>query len=254
LPHLFTGTISIIHFSINMLNMKIRTIFLLCAFFLALATSSRAQDNICESGYMPFKKGLSYEMTNYDQKGKLLTSQMSKIAGIDAFDNGFTAVVETETFDKKGKSVTKGSFNMTCRDGSIFIDMSSMLDQQAMEGFSSMEVEISGNGLEVPNHLTAGQTLPDGSMEMKLSSGGVKMMTIRMTVTNRKVEAEETITTPAGSFDCIKMSQESEMKMLIKRKFKSVAWYAKGVGLVRSENYDSKGKLEGYSELTKFEK
>jgi hypothetical protein len=117
-----------------------------------------------------------------------------------------------------------------------------------------MEAEISGDALEIPNHLSAGETLPDGTMEMKVGSGGITMVNIRMSITNRKVEAEETITTPAGSFDCIRMSQESELKMLIKKKFKNVVWYAKGVGMVRSENYDSKGKLESYSELTKFEK
>jgi uncharacterized protein DUF3108 len=234
--------------------MKNRTIFLLCAFFLAFATRSHAQDNVCETGYMPFKEGLSFEMTNYGKKGKVLSSNKSKVASLDDADDGFIAVVETETFDKKGESFANGSYTMKCSDGIIYLDMSAMLDPQAMAGFSSMEAEISGNALEIPNHLSVGQILPDGTMEMKISSGGVKMITIRMSITNRKVEAEETITTAAGSFDCIKMSQESELKMLIKKKFKTVIWYAKGVGMVRSENYNSKGKIESYSELTKFEK
>ncbi|MFQ5446657.1 MAG: hypothetical protein ACE5FF_06970 [Saprospiraceae bacterium] len=233
--------------------MKIKTVFLLSLFLLAVATASQAQDNVCESAYMPFKEGLSYELTNYNKKGKVLSASRNKVTSLTSTGDGLKAVVETETLDKNGKSLTHGSFGMECRGGTIYLDMSSMLDPQATAGFSSMEAELTGDALQIPNDLSAGQTLPDGTMEMKVSTGGVKMMSIRLAITNRKVEAEETITTPAGSFDCIKMSQETEMKILIKKKYKTVNWYAKGVGMVRSENYNSKGKLESYTELTKFE-
>ena len=42
-------------------------------------------------------------------------------------------------------------------------------------------------------------------------------------------------------------------KMMIRIKNKSKEWYAEDVGMVRSETYNKRGKLMGYSELTKIE-
>jgi len=234
--------------------MKNKTISLLGFFFFAFTATSPAQDNLCESGYMPFKEGLSYELTNYNKKGKMLSANRNKVTSLTSTGEGLKAVVETETLDKKGETMSKGSFGMECKGGAIYIDMSSMLDPHTMAGFSTMEAEISGDALQIPSDLAAGQTLPDGTMEMKVNTGGLRMMTIRLAITDRKAEAEETLTTPAGSFDCIKISQNTEMKMVIKMKYKTLSWYAMGVGIVRTENYNSKGKLMSYSELTKFEK
>jgi hypothetical protein len=41
---------------------------------------------------------------------------------------------------------------------------------------------------------------------------------------------------------------------MVKTEASSKEWYAEGVGLVKSEIYNKKGKLMGYSELTSFEK
>ncbi len=80
-------------------------------------------------------------------------------------------------------------------------------------------------------------------------------MNMNVIIENRKVEAKETITTPAGTFECYKISSEISSKVaFVNQKFKSVDWFAKGVGMVRTETYDKKGKLESYALLTKFEK
>ena len=123
-----------------------------------------------------------------------------------------------------------------------------------MEGFKDMEVEMSGTALEFPAKLIPGQTLPDGSINIKAMTGGITLMNMSMNITNRKVEAAEVVTTPAGTFECVKMSQESELKSIIKKKFKTVSWYAIGVGMVKSENLDEKGNVESSTVLTKFEK
>ncbi|MFN0275221.1 MAG: hypothetical protein ACKVPJ_05725, partial [Chitinophagales bacterium] len=55
-----------------------------------------------------------------------------------------------------------------------------------------------------------------------------------------------------GSFECVKFSETIHMKMLFKVTAKSITWMAEDVGVVKSESYNDKGKLEGYSLLTKF--
>jgi hypothetical protein len=156
-----------------------------------------------------------------------------------------------ETFDAKGKSIQRGSYTMECRDGVIYMDMSALLDPRTTQSFAEMEMEISGDALQFPSRLTPGESLPDGTLQMKAGTGGLTLMNLNMTISNRKVEAAESVTTSAGTFDCMKISQESEMKAIVRKKFKTTAWYAKDVGMVKSENYDNKGELESSTVLTK---
>jgi len=72
-------------------------------------------------------------------------------------------------------------------------------------------------------------------------------------VKNRQVGNRETLTTPAGKFDCIKIKQDVVTKTGFTVTIETVQWYAEGVGVVKSESY-RKDKLIGYSELTKLEK
>ena len=227
---------------------------LLLVFTILLAFKAYTQDNICESSYMPFKAGVSFELTSYDKKGKETSIAKHKVASLDDENGGFKATIDMEISDAKGKNLTKGSYSMECKEGVIYMDMTSMLDPRTMESFSSMEMEVSGDALQIPNHLEPGQTLPDGNMTMKASMNGMTLMTMTLSITNRQVEASEAITTPAGTFDCVKISQESEMKAIIRKKFTGASWYAKGIGMVKSENYDSKGNVESSTVLTKLEK
>jgi hypothetical protein len=84
---------------------------------------------------------------------------------------------------------------------------------------------------------------------MTISNQGVKMMTMTVVVTNRKVEAVENITVPAGTYECYKITYDIESKMMFKVQTKAVEWYSMNIGLVKSETYDQKGKLAGSSEL-----
>lgn len=55
----------------------------------------------------------------------------------------------------------------------------------------------------------------------------------------------------AGSFDCFRISYVtiSETR-LITTEINSTEWIAEKVGVVKSESYDRKGNLSGYSLLT----
>jgi len=76
-------------------------------------------------------------------------------------------------------------------------------------------------------------------------------MTMSFHVVDRKVEAFESITTAAGTFECFKLSQTTKSKMMFMNlTLKSIDWIAEGIGSVRSESYTEKGKLEGYTVLT----
>jgi hypothetical protein len=80
--------------------------------------------------------------------------------------------------------------------------------------------------------------------------GGMAMNMI-MDIVDRKVEAAESMTTPAGTFDCMKLTQTEKMDMgMMKTTSSSKEWLAMGIGIVRQEHYNDKGELTGYMILT----
>ncbi len=225
--------------------------FLIPASSLLMAfTSSTQSAGGCE-GYYMVEKGVTLEYKDYSAKDKLEGSQLSTITELADVAGVLNATVHSVTKDDKGKVTTEGDFKFTCKDGEITIDMQSMMDQEMMEGFEDMEVTIDQSNLVYPATFSEGQTLPDGSMTMKVSSGGMVMMTMVFNVVERKVEKFESVTTPAGTFQCVKLSQVTKSEMMgMKTSTKSIDWFSMGIGSVRSETFDKDGALMSYRILT----
>lgn len=204
--------------------------------------------------FFPFEKGATLEYTFYDAKGKMSTVSNQKVVIVDdAGAEGLTAQVEAILTDKNGKEQSKGNYNMTCKDNTLLIDMTAMMPQMT-QAFSGMEMQVTGDQLQLPSKLTAGQTLPDAHLEIKAGSGGMNLMKMTIDVTERKVEGKESITTPLGTYDAYKISYTTNTKMLVSKTFKTNAWYAPKIGMIKQETYDKKGNLEESMVLTKFSK
>jgi hypothetical protein len=91
--------------------------------------------------------------------------------------------------------------------------------------------------------------LPGHVMNFSLGIG-VQGNKIATTQGKNTVTAKERLTTPAGGFDCVKIESEVSTKVLIiNRKVGNISWLAPGVGTVRAEYYDDKGRLESTKEL-----
>lgn len=113
-----------------------------------------------------------------------------------------------------------------------------------LEGF-----RIESTDMQFPSGMTVGQQLKDASIQLSLD--GPVPVNMVSNISNRKVESRESVTTPAGTFDCYKISYDLFSKVsIVKTEGRVVEWYAPGVGLVRSESYNKKDKLLGFNELT----
>jgi hypothetical protein len=76
------------------------------------------------------------------------------------------------------------------------------------------------------------------------------VLTFRTDITNRKVLAKETITTEAGSFKTVKVSEDISSKLgFVKVNMSSINWASANIGNIRSETYDKNGKLLSVTEL-----
>ena len=147
-------------------------------------------------------------------------------------------------------------YNFTCTGDGIRIDFNSLLPNQMMDQYKDMDVEmdVTGTDIELPNNLSVGQELADADVNVAMSISGMKM-NIEAKTTNRKVVAKESITTAAGTFDCVVLTADISSKaMLAKVNLSDKLWLAKGVGIVKQETYNKKGKLESRMELASFSK
>jgi hypothetical protein len=218
------------------------------AIILFFSFSGYAQ-NAC-STYYPFKEGVKFEVTNYNQKDKITGLVKSEIK--DATNN--SVVLYNEVFDEKGKSLLGSELKLICNDEGIAIDFKSLIGGEVIKQYEAMnmEIDITGTNIAIPNNLSVGQTLPDAELLLTMSMASVKMeMTV--TMTNRKVTGNDTITTPAGTFNCVVLTSDTNVKMGMATTIHSKQWLSKGYGVVKSEEYDNKGKLISKSILTKFE-
>lgn len=219
--------------------------------FLAAIFSFAAFSQDCDA-YFPMKEGAYLETKSYDAKDKL--QGITKMTVLQKQTAGARTSVTTEvkSYDEKEKELMNTQMEVYCEDGVFYIDMKKFLDQKTMESFEGMEVAMETENMEFPSSLQVGQTLKDARITVSASTGGMKLFSMNVWVTNRKVEAIEDITTPAGTFSCYKITSDVETKMMMKISVKSVEWYAKNMGTVRSESYNEKGKMTGYTVLTDY--
>lgn len=204
--------------------------------------------------YLPQVKGSIWEVTNYNKKGKVTGRNTYEL--IDKIENGdeITFTVSSKAYDKKDKIIFDNTFEAKCVGGKFELNMAYKLEGSMMESFKNMEFTMDASEFEIPPiDATVGTELPDGSLVVEMDESGPIKMKMTVEVTNRKVEAKEKITTAAGTFDCLVLTQNISTKMMVRMKNKSKEWYAENVGMVRTETYNKRGKLMGYSELTKIQ-
>ncbi|MCB0475200.1 MAG: hypothetical protein KDC69_05960 [Flavobacteriaceae bacterium] len=215
--------------------------------FIAMLVTFGLSAQLACSKYYPLKEGAHFELTFYDKKDKISSVVKYDVKEADADMATMVATID----DDKGEMVTSSEYTIKCEGDGISIDFKSLMGSDMLAQYKDVEMEITGTDIDLPNSLSVGQTLPDASMEALIK---IKPLNLKMTVvtTDRKVTGMETVTTPAGTFDCVVISYTSELKMGIKKMLSAKQWYAKGVGLVKSEEYNKGGKLISKSLLTAF--
>ena len=160
------------------------------------------------------------------------------------------------SYDKNDELLFSREMKFKCYQDKLYFDLQNYLDPNTMEAYKEMEIEIESDNLVLPAGLQAGQELNDGSMKISITGSGLPSgINMNIDITNRKVETTENMTTPAGDFECAKVTYDMDMKMtFIKTHTQGKEWWAENVGVVRSETYNKKGKLMGYSVISKITK
>lgn len=205
----------------------------------------------CNDFYV-IKEGSSWTYENFNGKGKSVGKNDQKVTAFNGSANGYTAIIHTVMYNDKGKKITEADLDVRCEGGTFIMDMRKFIPHEQQKAFDSYELKFETENLELPSRLSPGQALKNGSVTMT-AIGSPMPMKISVNITDRKVEGKETITTPAGTFECWKISSKSSTQMQMginmNLNFSSVEWISEKTGMVKSESYDKNGNLSSYTVL-----
>lgn len=200
------------------------------------------------NAFFPLKENTHHEYELFDKKEKLTVKMTYTLKNVKGSGDNMSATVMQDLYDaKKGDKISSADLNWKCENGTLHFDMRSMTmmgdnGQEMNMAETGMGVDVTGDELDLPSALTVGQTLNEATYTIKMTMGTITVMNRTYTIKDRKVESQESLTTPAGTFDCYKITfLTADNKS--GNTTKSAMWYAKDAGLIKSENYKDDGKL-----------
>ena len=205
-------------------------------FALLVATSDTFSQN-CNTYYF-LQNNKTIEMTIYNKKGEENGKQVYTVSKVETSGDNVTATLNSEFFDKKGKSTVKAVNEIKCSGGVMMMDMKMSMPQ----GQSSQDPNATATNvyIEYPPGMKEGDNLKDATMKIDIDNNGMKQA-VDMQVINRKVQGKETITTTAGTWDCYKITNTTKMKIKtmgigVPVNTDVTEWFAPGFGVVKSES------------------
>lgn len=202
-------------------------------------------------GYLLLTNNTEVEMSMFDKKNEPSGKVVYKVLS----SNGKEAKVSSKVYNEKGKEMGGGEGMYKCDGNNFSFDMKAMLpgDQAKVMNMKDMEVKTNNASLNYPSNMTVGTTLPDNEFTADTYSGTMKLMGMSFKVTNRKVEGKENINTPAGTFECFKITSNQDIKAIFNFNLQMTEWFSPNVGVVKTEAY-RKGTLYSSTLITKINK
>ena len=197
-------------------------------------------------------------MTMYDKKGKENGKGVYKISNVKKDGSSTTADFSSEIIDEKGKTISTSKGKYKCNGGILFVDARIAMPHDQTSAYKDMEVRAPEIYIEYPANMAAGQELKETNFKMEVYSKETLHSKTNFDQVNRKVAGKESITTPAGTFDCWKITYDGKLKASVAPmnigipfNFKGTEWFAPGFGIVKTATYNKNGKLMGSTMITK---
>lgn len=202
---------------------------------------------------LDWKQGDVFIYNTYDGNGNLTEIETTTIKNITSA-NGTTIYEEYGVIvDPNGKPVgledEDGHIDNTIEnDVSMnaneiaFIDMSNIIGDIGDVEDDGMSISTSGKFPSIPRNPKVG-TLPDAEFKFSVKEG-IFSLNFKVAYTHRKVDGRERITTPAGEFDCWKITERLSVSvMLIKKHVIYTTWVADKVGIVKQDMMTTKKEM-----------
>lgn len=205
----------------------------------------------CEA-YIPTKTGVVYTYVSKDKKGKITGYNSQEVLSVESEGEKLVYKISQSSFDTKKALLSRDTLEFFCEDNNFYIDMETYLNKEQLAAYEDAEIKITFENIDYPGDLKPGASLKDGYIQAEVNVG--MPLTFRTDIVNRKAVANEDVTTEAGTFKTLKITQDIVGKYgFVKVTMSTASWIKKDIGTVRSETYDKSGKLFSTSELISIE-
>ena len=193
----------------------------------------------CHAGYAQYFctiEGAELHYVNYDEAGQSVSNETAVVGYVGRDGNNLSAAYVNKIVTNK----LKGNTSYTRFDWNY-------------DGNQTVCVEdlVFGPYIDSDSDPAKYNTAARAAMQEELKFKGDNSLILKRNANM----GEERISTTAGKFDCIKISYLKRTKVLLKTTTHRInEWYAEGIGLVKSESFDMKGKPAGKTLLVKIVK
>ncbi len=208
-------------------------------FFMAVGFAAAAYGQANEP-FCCVTPGAELKYVTTDAKGKNETGRsVTKINSVSGLNGNYTISQTVTTYVNGTQLMAPMEITTTITDGNASV---------ALGG--GIAVEVNSNIPVIPANLEVGMELQCGDIVMNVA--GIKTT---QSIESHKVVTREELTTDAGTFDCFVVEQVYTAQVaFVKVKGSQKVWYARGVGNVKTETYNKKGKLASRQTLISFTK
>lgn len=207
-----------------------------------------------QSTFFPTREGTVLVYKTFDKKKNLLGITRYTIQKVEKNGNDMDISYLLESMDPQEKPLFKDEQIVHQKGDTVYFDMTNFLDMAALhqDGQIADSVVMIGNELEIPLEPKVGDKLPDANVEVAIQTDTADVK-IKSELTGRKVVTIEDVTVTAGTYTAYKLSSEvNSQNQGVETKSRNMVWYVKGIGSIKSENYDKNGKLQSRTELAEL--
>ena len=217
-----------------------------------------------QAQYFCTTQGTELHYVNYDEAGQRMPKETVKVYHVVKNASGESAQYLAKIVTNKTKNNTSYTLYNWNYDGNVTTCQEDLMygpyiksdsdpakyDSKARQAMAE-ELKLKGdNSFTIKKHASAGESIPDRTYSL-ISN----MLKNEINISGAAYMGEEKVSTTAGKFDCIKISYLKRTKIVLKTETVRVTeWYAEGIGLVKSESYNTKGEPDGKTILVKIVK
>ncbi len=217
-----------------------------------------------QAQYFCTTQGTELHYVNYDEAGQSLSNETVTVYNVVKNASGESAQYLAKIVTNKTKNNTSYTLYNWNYDGNVTTCQEDLMygpyiksdsdpakyDSKARQAMTE-ELKLKGdNSFTIKKHASAGESIPDRTYSL-ISN----MLKNEINISGAAYMGEEKVSTTAGKFDCIKISYLKRTKIVLKTETVRVTeWYAEGIGLVKSESYNTKGEPDGKTILVKIVK
>lgn len=194
-----------------------------------------------------------------DKKGKTISEATFKLLDKEKTPEGTVLNILMETVVDGNPAQVK--MKMTYTESEIILDksfiMSNTIMDQALK-YKDIRVDASGDNPTIPLKLKVDDELPNYTLSIKIVVPNI-VITTKASTTQRKIVRKEEVITPAGTFEAFVLEEDifstvNIMGININATGKGTSWVIPGIGIVKQNSANKKGKSTGGYQLIKIVK